>query len=330
MKSGRFWVWIGVLGLLWGGITPVGACRWVAYPVQPGDTLFLVARRYGLSVEALATANGLPTTAWLYAGQSLVIPGIEEPVTADFQTPGSPAYIVRPDDTLLVVALRHLIPVDTLAAANGLTRYSRLYVGQPLLIPGAEPPAAPTPAPVSDGPYIVQPGDNLFRIALNHGVTLAALRAANGLLTDVIYVGQVLKIPEPGAAETVAPPPIDMGSTEGKWIDVNLTTQTVTAYEGETPVYSTLASTGMWGTPTVEGTYYIYAKYVSAPMSGPGYYLPNVPHIMYFFKGYGLHGAYWHNNFGTPMSHGCVNLSLPDAEWFYNWAPMNTKVVSHY
>jgi hypothetical protein len=64
---------------------------------------------------------------------------------------------------------------------------------------------------------------------------------------------------------------------------VNLTTQTVTAYAGQTPVYSALASTGMWGTPTVVGTYYIYAKYVSAPMSGPGYYLPNVPHIMYLY-----------------------------------------------
>ena len=50
----------------------------------------------------------------------------------------------------------------------------------------------------------------------------------------------------------------------------------------------------------------------------------------YFYKGYGIHGAYWHTNFGAPMSHGCVNLSLADAEWFYNWAPMGTKVVTHY
>jgi lipoprotein-anchoring transpeptidase ErfK/SrfK len=60
------------------------------------------------------------------------------------------------------------------------------------------------------------------------------------------------------------------------------------------------------------------------------YYLPNVPHVMYFYGGYGLHGTYWHNNFGTPMSHGCVNLSQTDAEWLYNWASVGTKVVTHY
>jgi lipoprotein-anchoring transpeptidase ErfK/SrfK len=65
-------------------------------------------------------------------------------------------------------------------------------------------------------------------------------------------------------------------------------------------------------------------------MSGPGYNLPNVPYTMYFYRGYAIHGTYWHNNFGSPMSHGCVNLATPDAQWLYNWAPMHTRVVSHY
>ena len=60
------------------------------------------------------------------------------------------------------------------------------------------------------------------------------------------------------------------------------------------------------------------------------YDLANVPYVMYFHEGYGLHGTYWHNNFGTPMSHGCVNLSTGDAGWFYNWASVGTKVVTHY
>jgi len=308
---------------------PAFAAREYDYTVQPGDTLFSIARRYGISVEALATANNLPATTWLYVGQSLVIPG-ETGNTASTPVSNASVYIVQPGDTLTTIAIRHGVTVNALASTNGLTWNGWIYIGQRLLIPGGEPSAAPTPLPTTEGPYIVQPGDNLFRIALNHGVTLAALRAANGLLTDIIYVGQALKIPGQGATEAPIQPPVNPGYAGEKWIDVNLTTQTVTAYEGQTPVYSALASTGMWGTPTVVGTYYIYAKYVSAPMSGPGYYLPNVPNVMYFFKGYGLHGAYWHNNFGTPMSHGCVNLSLPDAEWFYNWAPMNTKVVSHY
>jgi lipoprotein-anchoring transpeptidase ErfK/SrfK len=51
---------------------------------------------------------------------------------------------------------------------------------------------------------------------------------------------------------------------------------------------------------------------------------------MYFYKGYGLHGTYWHSNFGTPMSHGCVNLTIPDAQWLYNWASVGTLVNIHY
>jgi lipoprotein-anchoring transpeptidase ErfK/SrfK len=115
-----------------------------------------------------------------------------------------------------------------------------------------------------------------------------------------------------------------------RWIDVDLTNQMVYAYEGDVIVNSFLVSTGTWATPTVTGQYKVYVKYRSAKMSGPGYYLPNVPYIMYFYKGYGLHGTYWHNNFGTPMSHGCVNLRTEDAEWLFNWASVGTLVNVHY
>ena len=69
-----------------------------------------------------------------------------------------------------------------------------------------------------------------------------------------------------------------------------------------------ITSTGTWQYPTVTGQYKIYVMYRYADMAGPGYYLPNVPYVMYFYKGYGIHGTYWHNNFGTPMSHGCVQF----------------------
>ena len=187
----------------------------------------------------------------------------------------------------------------------------------------------------NNGVYVVKPGNTLFSIARWHNTTVAALMAANGLRSYTIYSGQRLTIPGSGGTPSTPPasqpaPAPAAGASGEKWIDVNLTTQTVTAYQGWTPVYTARASTGTWATPTVVGTFHIYAKYVSTTMSGPGYYLTNVPHTMYFYRGYGLHGAYWHNNFGTPMSHGCVNLSLPDAQWFFNWAPMGTKVVSHY
>ncbi|MEW6284676.1 MAG: L,D-transpeptidase family protein [Chloroflexota bacterium] len=115
-----------------------------------------------------------------------------------------------------------------------------------------------------------------------------------------------------------------------RWIDVDLTRQMVFAYEGDVVVNSFVVSTGTWRTPTVTGQYKIYVKIRSARMSGPGYSLPNVPYIMYFYKGYGLHGTYWHNNFGTPMSHGCVNLRTEDAEWLFNWASVGTLVNIHY
>jgi lipoprotein-anchoring transpeptidase ErfK/SrfK len=115
-----------------------------------------------------------------------------------------------------------------------------------------------------------------------------------------------------------------------RWIDVDLTNQSLYAYEGDVIVNSFIVSTGTWATPTVTGQFNVYIKYRSAPMSGPGYYLPDVPYIMYFYGDYGLHGTYWHNNFGTPMSHGCVNLRTDDAGWLYNWASVGTLVNIHY
>ena len=79
----------------------------------------------------------------------------------------------------------------------------------------------------------------------------------------------------------------------------------------------------------VKGRFRVYAKYRATPMRGPGYYLPNVPWTMYFYGGYAIHGTYWHNNFGTPMSHGCVNMKIPEAKWLYNWTPRGTLVVVH-
>ncbi len=131
---------------------------------------------------------------------------------------------------------------------------------------------------------------------------------------------------------TFAPPqfsrPGNVGANE-RWIDVDLSSQRTYAFVGDTLVNSFVVSTGTWQHPTVTGTFRIYVKYRSAPMSGPGYYLPNVPYVMYFYRGYGLHGTYWHNNFGTPMSHGCVNLRTDEAGWLFNWASVGTVVNVH-
>lgn len=113
----------------------------------------------------------------------------------------------------------------------------------------------------------------------------------------------------------------------GRWILVDLSDQELMAYEGETMILRTKVSTGRPRTPTVVGTFWIYLKLRAQTMTGPGYRLPHVPYVMYFYQGYALHGTYWHNNFGQPMSHGCVNLPTPMAEQLYQWADLGTPVV---
>jgi lipoprotein-anchoring transpeptidase ErfK/SrfK len=132
----------------------------------------------------------------------------------------------------------------------------------------------------------------------------------------------------PNAPDQAAP--LDRPADE-RWVDVNLTTQSAYAYQGTELVRSFVVSTGISLYPTVTGQYHVYVKYRYAPMSGPGYYLPNVPYVMYFYEGYGLHGTYWHNNFGHPMSHGCINFRTDDAGWlFNNWVSIGTLVNIHY
>ena len=136
--------------------------------------------------------------------------------------------------------------------------------------------------------------------------------------------------PSPTWVPTLLPTPITPGSDGERWIDVNLSQQLLIAYEGETAVRWVTISSGLPRTPTVTGQFRIYVKYVSAGMSGDDYDLPNVPYVMYFFRGYGLHGTYWHSNFGYPMSHGCVNLPTPEAEWLFSFASVGTLVNIHY
>ncbi|MEX2425854.1 MAG: L,D-transpeptidase [Thermomicrobiaceae bacterium] len=129
-------------------------------------------------------------------------------------------------------------------------------------------------------------------------------------------------------------PPTGAPTYASKWIEVDLTNQLVRAWEYDSMVYSTLASTGRAATPTLTGTFRTYLHLRYGDMSGwtpdqGSYYVPDVPYIMYYDGGYGIHGAYWHNNFGTPMSAGCVNLPVGDAGWMYNWAPVGTTVYIH-
>ncbi|HRN50237.1 MAG TPA: L,D-transpeptidase family protein [Anaerolineales bacterium] len=123
--------------------------------------------------------------------------------------------------------------------------------------------------------------------------------------------------------------PRGVGPNE-RWIDVNLTNQTLEAYEGSVLIRSFVISSGRPATPTVTGTFKIWIKVRIQDMSGPGYYIRDVPWVMYFYGDYGIHGTWWHNNFGTPMSAGCVNMTTEDAQWMFNWASVGTTVQVHY
>lgn len=119
----------------------------------------------------------------------------------------------------------------------------------------------------------------------------------------------------------------------GKQIIVDLSSQWLYAYEGDTLVFDTGVSTGRDGFNTPVGSYAVYAKLRSQTMEGTlggeYYRVPNVPNVMYVVGGVAIHGTYWHNQFGTGVrrSHGCINVSLGAAAWLYGWAPMGTPVT---
>ena len=125
--------------------------------------------------------------------------------------------------------------------------------------------------------------------------------------------------------------PAGIGPSDA-WIDVDLSTQSLVAYEGDTPVYATLVSTGrvrnennpLLNHSTPAGKYRILSKHVSATMDGDhavfgAYSLEDVPYVQFFQGAYALHGAFWHDRFGKPASHGCINLAPEDARWLFDW-----------
>lgn len=266
---------------------------------------------------------------------------------------------VKMGDTLYSIATRYGVSTDTLLTTNQLPNANFVYVGQRLVIPGHALPNANVSLPNVNGEYTVRAGDTLYSIAVKQNTTVEALQRVNNLRSLYVYTGQRLRLPNTIASQAAptanaaptrpqkfsykdphgAPAPLGgtvvNPPTMEKWIDINVTTQTVTAYEGSTSIKSVVVSTGVTRTPTVLGTYKIYRKIPSQTMSGGSqatgdyYYLPNVTDVMYFYQGYAFHGTYWHNNFGRPMSHGCVNMTLADAKWFYQWASVGTVVVAH-
>jgi lipoprotein-anchoring transpeptidase ErfK/SrfK len=123
------------------------------------------------------------------------------------------------------------------------------------------------------------------------------------------------------------------GVTTGRWIDVDLAEQTLAVYDNSQLVFATVVATGLEPFWTRPGLFQIYLKKESETMRNNDptdyYYLDNVPWTMYFDKARALHGAYWRTQFGFTQSHGCVNLSVGDSHWLFNWAHEGDYVYVH-
>jgi lipoprotein-anchoring transpeptidase ErfK/SrfK len=147
--------------------------------------------------------------------------------------------------------------------------------------------------------------------------------------TLAIFDGQEIAVPESLASEKI-PPVLGVANPSDRWIEIDLSDQSLRAWDGNTLFLETRVSSGLPHTPTPEGEFRIWTKLRATKMEGGAgryyYYLPNVPYVMFFenssvpgWRGYSLHGTYWHSDFGTRRSHGCVNLPTPIAEKLYYW-----------
>ena len=342
---------------------PVVANSGNTHTVQYGETLGAIAAYYGISLYDLQAANNIWT--WIiYVGQQLVIPGDgsgavirETPATPSTPTQSptpsppqqSPApsfnpqtHTVQRGETLFKIAQQYAVPLDALIRANGIVDATRIHSGLVLRVSNLEaapPPtvanSSPAPAPAYSADrekYIVQPGEFLSQIGAKFGMSWLAIVEVNGIINpDTIHAGTVLSIPTAAEAAKYGPafptnnhPGPRVGV--GREFVVVLSTQTAYAYENGILQKRALISSGLPATPTVQGDFKIKRKVRSQSMTGPNYDLDNVEWVMYFHEAYAFHGTYWHYNFGSPMSHGCVNMTNADAKWFYDFGSVGTPV----
>lgn len=311
--------------------------------VKRGESLGVIARSYGVSTRELMANNGISNPDFIYVGQRLVISGLQNTVkdsssplqsTAHKPLPNGDGYhIVRRGDTLSQIAKDNGLELAELLRFNGLTNSNFIWVGQKLRVTAR---VAPVKSDKEAEPklaiiHLFKAGDSLETLATENSTTVEAILRANGLPHEkFVWVGQRLRI-QPGIKPTSPTPDQTAAPADGyRWIEVNLSEQTLTAWQGDVAIMHTYISSGLSATPTVTGRFKIGTKYSSQRMSGPGYDLPGVPWVMYFYQGYAIHGAYWHNNFGSPMSHGCVNMSPGESQMLYSWAPAGTEVYVHY
>ncbi|NDJ62937.1 MAG: LysM peptidoglycan-binding domain-containing protein [Chloroflexi bacterium] len=287
----------------------------IYHTIGRGETLAQIARLYGLTTTELAQMNAILNPNLIYVGQELVV-GTQAETVADTAAAVTAAEAAAP-------------PTDSATSP---------YFDAPTDLAGLLEQPAP---PVVYTSHTITAGETLLVIARRYGVAVEDIAAANDLTNpDRVLVGQRLAIPTVGMSAP-SRAPFDLSFTHttfvpyappstrsaGREIIVDISDARIYAYEDGQLVHTVVVSTGLPATPTVQGSFTVQRKYDAQTMAGPGYYLPDVPWVMYFYAGYAIHGTYWHANFGEPMSHGCVNLPTPEAEWFYRFAEVGTPVL---
>lgn len=329
--------------------------------VRPGENLFRIALRYGVSVQAIATINGIVNPAMIYVGQSLVIPADADTSVLSTPTPvlATPDANALPTPTLGPATpdvSASASPTPTLAPATPAATspdatstdatsapITPTLIMSPTVAATQVPPQTATPAPVktpviakATRTHVVAAGENLFRIALRYGLTTRELAAANGISNlNSVYVGQVLNIPAPGqTAGPVSAPGQAAGA--GKRIVVSISRQHLWAYDGDREVYSFIASTGLATSPTKPGTYRVLDKIPNAYASTWNLQMPYWMGIYYVGRiENGIHAlpilssgqTLWSGYLGRPVSFGCIVLDTQAAAKLYEWADVGTAVV---
>lgn len=355
-------------------------------------------RRRWLAGLLLALATASPTAA-LAAGKPTPTPVPTQPVVRATSTtvPATPTSV--PASPTSVPATPTTVAATPTAVPATLSTVPEQPAPEAETPPNPAPPApaetpAPTPAPteaaIPDDAFnlwhgLVRAGGAYRRGApsgsaeileeLDAGtpIRVDAWVPGSMLYPDVITWAQV--DPEDGGGyifggslegvlPPAAPPAPEAMQNFANWIDVNLTLNVVTAYQDGQPIKAMLTSPGRPGHETDTGLFSVRTKITSQTMSGPGYSVPNVPDVQYFFGGEALHGRYWtlpddmalssadidENGlllaqddppvaddgpnlgvaFGVPSSHGCLGLQLSDALWLYSTTHVGTPVDVHY
>jgi LysM repeat protein len=303
---------VRVLGVALVAALLTGALSWqparaeqIIHVVQPGENLFRIGLKYGVSWTALMEANGLTDTT-IYVGQRLIIPlGDDAPAAA------SPS------------------PADS---APG-----------PASPPPTEsaPAAPPAPTSASSTTYVIQRGDTLFNIATRYSLTVDQLAAANGIANpSLIHTGQTLAIPSssrfaaPGADSNLTSAPL-ASTGGGKYVLIDISEQHMYVYEGDVLVYSFVASTGEPGRATAPGLYSVLDKIPNAYASTWDLWMPNWLGIYWAGRlENGIHALpfqsngwrLWDGYLGTPVSYGCVILGVNESQLLYDWTEVGTTV----